>query len=316
MNLRTRRARILSAIAALIISLATCILGTGAGTASADTGPYWISHIYMNIGDTGNQSQQSQYASLITSLRYAAGHDWRNGVMMTQTPQTHALIRLDLSRPDGSTIWLWFTPDNLYLRGVTTTSGATFSFNDFDLRGAMQPATAFADSGLLPPAAWNQGAYYQLPFGSSYNSLAQAAGRGRDSMPLSWNDMWNSFYDLAYADQTLSNNQSIARDLMFFIQYTSEAARFYDVYGVMSAIMVDPTNNYGNLPPLQQELENSWSQLSQFAIGTSNGTNPPPLYVGPDVPTFNSFGDVQSRLAIGIGPNDVDPNGDWNHSEL
>ncbi|SCF73557.1 Ribosome inactivating protein [Streptomyces sp. DconLS] len=130
--------------------MAIGIGATGTAPAQADTYQWWVSHVYMNVGDNASAGQQAQYAGLITSLRNAAGHSWRSGVMPTQTPASHALIRLDLSH-SGATLQLWFTPDNLYLRGFTTAAGTTFTFNDYDLRAAMQPATAVGNNGLLPP---------------------------------------------------------------------------------------------------------------------------------------------------------------------
>ncbi|MEZ0107948.1 hypothetical protein ABH920_001946 [Catenulispora sp. EB89] len=307
------RFKVLSAIVAFFTALAGLVVG--AGNANADTPPWWVSHVYMNIGPTASQTQQSQYGELIGSLRAASGHAWRNGVMMTQSPSSHSLIRLDLAQGNAN-ISLWFTPDNLYLRGFTAADGATFSFNDFNLQAAMQPAGGFGNSNLLPAAATG-GTYYTLPFSSNYNNLVQVAGRDRAAMPISWNDFFNSFYNLAYADQTAANNQTIARDLLFMIQYTSEAARFNDTFGVMSAIMGATAVIYNGLPPLQQEVENDWSQISRYAINQSNGTNPAPLYIGPNAGTISSFSGVQRYLALGIGTSgDVSSTGDWNHSEL
>ncbi len=241
------RSKVLSAIVALFMALAALVAGVS--SASADTPAWTVSHVYMNIGDTASQTQQSQYSQLISSLRAATGHAWRNGVMLTQLPLNHSLIRMDLARGDARVV-LWFEPDNLYLRGFTTADGATFSFNDLDLRGYMaSPSSWGSTSNLLPPAA-SGGTYYTLPFSSNYNNLVQVAGRSRDNMPITWNDFWNSFYNLAYADQgTPASNQAIARDLLFMIQYTSEAARFNDTFGVMSAIMGSTSANYTGLRP-------------------------------------------------------------------
>ncbi|MEZ0109331.1 hypothetical protein ABH920_003341 [Catenulispora sp. EB89] len=306
--------KILSAIAALFMAFAGLVAETG--SASADTPPFWVSHVYMNIGNTASQTQASQYTQLIGSLRAAAGHAWRDGVMQTQSSSDHSLIRLDLAQGNAR-IALWFTPDNLYLRGFTTTSGATFSFNDFNLQAAMQPATAYGNSDLLPAAATG-GTYITLPFSSNYNNLVQVAGRDRAAMPISWNDFFNSFYNLAYADQgTPATNQAIARDLLFMIQYTSESARFNDVFGVMSDIMGNAARFYNGLPALQQEVENDWTQMSRYAINVSNGTNPAPLYVGPNAGNVSSFNDVQRFLALAMGTSgSTSPTGDWNHSEL
>jgi len=35
------------------------------------------------------------------------------------------LVRVDLTSPGDHTIWLWFTPNNLYVRGVTAADGTT-----------------------------------------------------------------------------------------------------------------------------------------------------------------------------------------------
>ena len=311
---RTLRIRVLSLISALAFSVMACL--GGAGSASADTPSYWVSHIYMTMSGVGNSAQQGSYGQLVASLRNAAGHQWRNGIMIAQVPASHALIRMDLSTPSGAVVQLWFTPDNLYLRGFTTASGATYSFNDFDLRGAMQPASGFGNSGMLPAAAWGQGAYYVLPFGSDYNSLTNAANQGRQNMTISYQGMWNTLYQLAYADQDQASNQAIASDLMFMIQFTSESARFYDVFGVMNDIMGNGNQVYNGLPAAQQELENNWAQMTQYAISVSNGTYPAPLYVGPHVDQITNFTAVQARLALGIAPNIVSPTGDWNHAEL
>jgi Ribosome inactivating protein len=310
--------RFLGVVAALAITLTAFISGTG--TAKADTNQWSVSHVYMGLGNGPSQTQQSQYYGLITSLRNAAGHAWRNNVQMTQLDAIHSLIRLDLTYA-GTTLQLWFTGNNLYLRGFTDTQGNTYSFDDYDLQGAMRPASAFSYGGGLLPT----GAFYTLPYGSDYNSLVQQAGRGRESMPISWNDMWGSYSNLANADGAngASDVQNFARSLMFMVQFTSESARFYDVYGVMADLMlnygtqVGDAGYYYGLPAVQQELENSWSQISQYATNLSNNTNPPDLYVGPSTGTLTSFGDVQARLAEGIAiPTEVSTTGDWWHTEL
>jgi hypothetical protein len=311
---RQLRHRLLAVIAALALALTALI--SGIGTANADTGEYFTSHVYMNLGIGPGQGQGSQYSSLISSLRNAAGHSWRNNVMMTGW-QSHGLIRLDLTY-EGITLQLWFTANNLYLRGFTDTQGNTYGFSDFNLAGLMQTTAIYnGGNGLLPAAAYG-GAYHTLNFASDYNDLSAAADRNRQEMPISWTDMWNSMFNLAAAAGNLSANDQLyyARSLMFMIQFTSESARFYDVYGVMADIMTNGAV-YSGLPPVQQELENSWAQMSQYAENLSNGTNPAPLFVGPHVGTLYNFGDVQARLAEGIGtPSQVSSTGDWWHTEL
>jgi hypothetical protein len=114
------------------------------------------------------------------------------------------------------------------------------------------PASRSLDRPLLP-----------LSFGGNYNSLTQAAGRGRETMPISYFDVWNAIFNLAYED-THNNQQGIARSLMLMIQFTSESARFNDVCGVMSDVMHSSGSSYPGLPMLQQQLENNWASISQF----------------------------------------------------
>jgi hypothetical protein len=300
-----RKHALLGLIAALAIALTTLI--SGIGTAKADTPNWTVSHVYMNLGQPG-QSAQSQYYGLIQSLRNAAGHPWRNNVEQTQTSDTHSLIRLDLTAPLANgpvTVQLWLTANNLYLRGFTDAAGITYSFNDYDLRGAMQPATSFTSGGDLLPAAATGGPYVTLPYGSDYNSMVQAAGRGRGDMPISYVALYNAWTGLANAG--ITGQQSVARAVMFMIQYTSESARFYDVWRVMNNIMGNtPINGvyppaYNGVPTAAQEFENSWGQISQYAINLANGSNPAPLNVGPNAGTLTSFNDVQFHLAEAIG---------------
>jgi hypothetical protein len=302
-------------IAALAIAL-TFI--SGIGTAKADTPSWTVSHVYMNLGPPG-QSAQSQYYGLIQSLRNAAGHTWRNGVEQTQTTDTHSLIRLDLTAPTANgpaTVQLWFTANNLYLRGFVDSRGTLYSFNDYDLRAAMMPASSFTSGGnLLPSAATSNppGPSVILPFGSDYSSMTQAAQRNRGDMPVSYEALANAF--LTLADGSRSGYLPIARAVMFMIQYTSESARFYDVWQVMNNIMGNtPINGvyppaYNGVPAAAQEFENSWSGISQYAISLSNGSNPADYYVGPNAGTLTNFNDVQFHLAEGLGiPSQVSPN--------
>jgi hypothetical protein len=317
-----RKHTLLGSIAALAMALTMFI--SGFGTARADTAQWSVRHVYMNLGSPG-QSQQSQYYGLIRSLRDAAGHAWRNNVQMTQLDDIHSLIRLDLTLA-GRTVQLWFTGNNLYLRGFTDPQGNTYSFNDYDLQGAMRPASAFSSGGDLLPQAARGRQYFVLPYGSDYNAMTQAAGRGRDAMPISWLALNQSFLSLANVPGT-TNNQSLARALMFMIQYTSESARFYDVYQVMYNVMgnvpglgdagLGQPARYDGLPAAGQEYENNWSQISQYAINLTNGRNPGPLYVGPSAGTLYNFNDVQNHLAEGIGmPSRVSTTGNYRHTEL
>ena len=90
-----------------------------------------IGHVWLNFGAVASQTQKSQYTAFIASLRQAVGYEFRNGVFATQNAGNE-LVRVDLTSPDGQTIWLWITPNNLYVRGVTAANGVTYIFNDGD----------------------------------------------------------------------------------------------------------------------------------------------------------------------------------------
>jgi hypothetical protein len=197
-------------------------------------------------------------------------------------------------------VQLWFTANNLYLRGFTDGGGTTYSFNDYDLRGAMQPATSFTSGAGLLPAAATGGAYVVLPYGSDYTSMTQAAGRDRSQMPINWTVLNANIGTLSNAALQL-NPQNVPRALMFMIQYTSESARFYDTYQPMANIMQNRALYYPGVPAAAQEFENSWSQMSQFGIDLSNGRNPAPLYIGPNAGWLRTFLDLAAHLAEAMG---------------
>jgi hypothetical protein len=313
---RKTRLRFLTVLAVLSLAVMTIVTGTGAAKATVPNNG--VGHVWLNLSSP-SWTAQSSYSSFITSLRQAAGQVYRNGVYQTQAP-TNALIRVDVTTPDGKTVWLWITPDNLYVRGFTSqTNGTTYYFADYE-NGVptFNMQTVFDNIGnndLLPASRRTS----ILDFGSNYNSMSQAAGRGRESMQISFNDLTGSAENLATTGYPYGQNQeAVARSMMFMIQYTSEAARFSDVYGVMSAIMLSWSGYYNGLPILQQYLENAWYAISQFGYGVSQNPNgTPPLNVQ-GVGTFYSFNDVMARLGIMLATASVaySPSGDWWHTEL
>ena len=271
-----------------------------------------IGHVWLNFGAVASQTQKSQYIAFIASLRRAVGYEFRNGVFATQNAGNE-LVRVDLTSPDGQTIWLWITPNNLYVRGVTAANGVmTYRFKDGDyfLSHAMN---TLGNNGLLPPGPFRS--FGTLQFGSNYDSLRQAAGRGPETMPISIDDLIGSVNQLA-ALTGVVNQQATARSLMFLIQFTSEAARFTDVAGVFEDVMGNPGQSYHGLPALQQEIENSWDQISRYAHAVTQNSSTLPLDVN-GVEIFNNFGVVQRRLGILMGQTSfVNPTGDWRHTEL
>lgn len=306
-----RPARFLTIFA--VFSMAVAALFSGVGTAKADTPDGRIGHCWLTLTSDASVTSASQYLGFLQSIQNASGHYWRSGLMQTQSYSTqNSLIRADLNF-QGEELQLWFSPNNLYLRGFTTHYGETWQFNDSDysLESVMEGlGRTSPDWNLLP----DLGRFRTLNFGSNYNSLTQAAGRGRDSMPISHNDLWNSAWQLQYATD---GGPSTARSLMLMIQFTSEAARFWDVYGVMSDIMRNQGSWYPGLPAVQQELENSWDGLSRYAYALYSGQNPSPYNVGPHVGNVSGSTQVNSRLALLLGnPAQASSTGDWWHTEL
>jgi len=146
-----------------------------------------------------------------------------------------------------------------------------------------------------------------------------AAHRGRESMPISWNDLWNSFYNLAWMNVPFSENQeAVARDFMFLIGYTSEAARFWDVYGVYADAMTSYAAHYNGLPILQQYFENGWQDISNFGQDVTSFPSRPPLYINEQVGTLYNWGSVHRWLAMMLHNADDKyyTAGDWRFSEL
>jgi hypothetical protein len=295
-------------VMASLLALTGVAIG-GAGTAQADVPPSSIRHVFMNLDDNGSQTMLSQYGQLIQSLRVAAGHDYRNGVMATQDNSFDSLIRLSLAN-GGDQLDLWITPMDLYVRGFTNTFGQTFQFSDpdFNLASAL---SQIPNNGVSAVSTLN--------FSSNYNSMVQAANRGRENMPISYADLMGSMHNLARASNPYGGNQqNVARSLMFMIQYTAEAARFNDVNGVMRAIMVNSGNRYAGLPILQQRLENSWAAMSAFGQRiTQNPSSTPVNITG--VGTLSNWGDVARYLAmilLRLNLPSEGQSGDWNHTEL
>ncbi|MFD8756505.1 ribosome-inactivating family protein [Kitasatospora sp. NPDC059577] len=301
--------RILSALAVLLAAVAAMLGGTGA--AHADTPEGRVSHVWLNLSGTGNQ-QASQYGGFISSLQNAAGHYWYNGVAATQVHGAKtALIRADLNF-NGEELRLWFSPNDLYLRGFTNHNGDTWQFNDgdYNLAEIMENLSRGPDGALIPP----QGQVHTLSFGSSYGSMSGAAdGIRRENLPISYSALYNHAYQLQYG----GDGSSTAHSLLFLTQYTSEATRFWDVYGVMVDIMRNGNSVYPGLPSPQVEIESDWRLISDYARNLYNHRNPPAIYLGPHAGSIANSSQLTSRVRLVIGdPSQINPTGDWWHTEL
>lgn len=306
--------RFVALFVALFTAAATFILGIG--TAHADTGNYRIAHVYVNMraewDDPGRMA--TDFGTFLQSLRNASGHWLAQDTNITQNSDAipHALIRADLNVTNAAghqtQLRLWYTPNNLYLRGFTTTAidanpaangNVTYYFadSDFNLASEMNYLrSSSSDSGLLPPAN-----YQRLPYGGGYTDMGSGPGATRANTQLSYSSVYNSIFQLAYlprgSEQYGGNNVlTTAQSLIRMIQITSEAARFRDVQGWVTQ-MISNQSTSGTMPLVQQELENDWRGLSNYA---RSETDSPGHYVGAHVPYVTTRARALGYLALAL----------------
>ncbi|MFF4246787.1 ribosome-inactivating family protein [Streptomyces sp. NPDC001822] len=314
-------ARLIALLTALLIAAATFL--TGAGTAHADTGNFRIAHVYVNMrGEWDNPAAMAgSWGTFLQSIRNSAGHWYAQDTSLTQNGDSspHALLRADLNVTNAqghqTELRLWYTPNNMYLRGFTTTSvdasspnngNVTYYFNDsdFNLEGEMNYLrNSSSDRGLLPPAN-----YQRLQYSGAYTSMARPPAQGgpgvtRDNTQMSYASLYNSVFQLAYlqrgSEQNGGNNfQATAASLLRIIQATSEAARFRDVQGIIIQMMANQSYQF-TMPAVQQELENDWRGLSVYA---TSGSDQPGHYVGSHVPYITTVARALGYLALGLYP--------------
>lgn len=263
--------------------------------AHADTGS--DNALFLNIGDSSSQTVGANYRTLITNLRRLSGHSWHQGVSETQS-NPNAVIELQL-RTSTSFVILFINPTNLYVLGFEDENGHRYAFNDH----------ASELARLLPPDE----AVAVMPFGGNYNSLTGAAGRGREATTI-------SHTTLRAAVNQLGNNpggdwRETARSLSLLIQYSSESARFVDVYNIMyNATAIGET--YPGLPLEEQYLENDWSRISTY--GRNIISNPNTANISSGSITFRNFQDVHRRLAMALNARvgGSAASGTWSKAEL
>ena len=171
LNLQRTSNTPLNRLLAPVLALAVVVAGglAGAGSADANTPSNRISHVSLTVAGTPSPQQAAAYGQFIRDVQGAAGQAWTTNLGRTQTNQD-ALLRADINVL-GRTLRLWFTPNNLYLRGFTTESGQTFAFNDddYNLREAM---VALAERGspdinLLPGLGHES--FRTLPYSGGYD---------------------------------------------------------------------------------------------------------------------------------------------------
>ncbi|MBB6271782.1 hypothetical protein HDF26_002239 [Pedobacter cryoconitis] len=310
-------------------AIACCLLVTSlfmAFSARADVPSNRIAYIDFNMNAPGNHtgsSMQSRYAQLITEIRNATGHTFRQNVLATQGNSNPGIIRIRLI--SGATqALLWISPQDLYLRGFTNTHGQTFQFRDpeYDL------------VNQLRDLEYQAGTITTLSFGSNYNALegTRAANRGREAIPLNYNSFWNTFFNLAFMnDPTGSRLQGCAQSLLTMIQVTSEAVRFNDVYNLIYDAM--GSGSYTGLPAFQQRLENEWGAMSIWAFTINNNPGAAPLELrganpnngnsptsAPNGLTLRSWADLQRYVRVLLNaPNGLGnggSGGNWDYTQL
>jgi hypothetical protein len=283
------------ALLAFVIAI-TGMSFTGGGAAHADVPRGQIKHIYMNISNNPGYSLQSQYRSLIESLRVASGHGYRDGVRETELNDHHqstGMIKLTLTIGDR-TLTLWISPYNLYLRGFTNMSGHTFQFNDSEYN-------LYDTLNGLP--GHPTGGYTTLPFDSGYTGMSHAAQRSRQQMPIYFGVIFTAISDLATNSYSRSNyNRDIARDLMMMVQFTSEAARLNNVLRLMTRVMGSHSEFSNGLPSLENSLENKWQAISSFGRDVSQNPWIRPRYISPQIGTLYNWRDVLKYLAVILSP--------------
>ncbi|MGK5640075.1 ribosome-inactivating family protein [Streptomyces sp. URMC 126] len=307
-----RKSRLVRSLILSGAGLALAVTGTltTAGTAQARTEWRHMSHVYINLADEGaSEHQQNDYSTFVQSLRNAAaGYN-------TQETQLEnvGIIQASLTAPDDRgarhQVRIWINPSNLYIWGFSNERGTTYQFNDINgaLAGRLRETT-----DPRPDVDMN---VQTLNFGSNYNSLTGTAGRGREAMTISYNDIRASLVQLATVNNPNSGNerQNTARSLSLVIQMLSEAARFNDVEGTFRTAMGTWEFQYG-LPHQQQELENSWDSLSEYYHRVSAGQNATAPFI-PSIGRINGLDQVRRYLRLALGSTGM-ANGNWNHDEL
>lgn len=282
------------------------------GSAQATTDYRHMSHVWFDLSDDGpSGNERIRYSTFLDSLRSAASEQ-PTGLYATQQGP-YGLVQVSLSAPNAqggrNRVDVWVNPNNLYVWGFSNQAGTTWQFND--INGALGARMAETTTPR-PPVNTN---VQTLNFGSNYNSLRGVAGRGRESMPISWHDMQASIARLGtVTDPYNSERQNVARALSAIIQFTAEAARFNDVEGTFRAAMNSWDVQQG-LPIQQQYLENNWDALSRTYWNSTRG---PSQQV--DIPTIGTVSGTQgvARYVRTLLQDTslIDTNGNWDRTEL
>lgn len=282
---------VLATLFTVIVLVVTFVVKDG--TVHADTpGDYQdVKSISIDMRGLANSRKRSAYESMISDLRNAVGHDYRSDTQITQS-DTHGLVQLTVRfsghRFEDRSIRLWFTAQNLYLRGVQIEDSSIIQFSDFDLRSTLDQRF--------------RGAYTarQLHFTSNYGDIARVGNRHLRSVEVDYQTINIALNTLADARTGLtgSNEQDVARSLQLMIQWTSEAARFHDIFNTMAPAMEDVHYRRPGIDHGQEDEELNWSALSAFGRDITENPNTPPRFISIHIGVVSSFLQVARYLAI------------------
>ncbi|MGY4928405.1 ribosome-inactivating family protein [Streptomyces sp. 900105755] len=291
-------------------------VGPGIDTAKADVPNGQVSAVgTVDLRSTAGDTIGARYGYLIDQIRNAAGHQFRNGVRLTQS-NDGGLILAGLGYNDA-VVDFWITPQDMYLQAFSR-NGVTYFFNDVpdDIRGRIMSHTAAAGDGRSQAT---------LPFGSNYNSMTAAAGRDRGAMPYNYNAITSAVEQLANVNPNNIDRINTARSMMLMIQLFSESARFNLVtQTIRGSLTSGALNPDPGLPNDLQAHENRWAQMSAYMTAVSSNPNHPPLTIVGGSPTggdlvLNNFNDAAFYVALALSDYDLpqeDQAGHWSHTEL
>ncbi|WP_441247953.1 ribosome-inactivating family protein [Kitasatospora sp. McL0602] len=267
---------------ATAVSLLTPLASASAATPSQSHAVAAVQSVSRAVSSTVNWDLDNpqSYGTMIINLRQAATEGTEGGVAVTYPRTDEGLIAVNITGV-GRELTLYFTRNNLYLRGFGLTNGdMVYGFNDWPLQNHID----------VP-------GYTPLSFGSSYIDLQHTAGTNRAGFVYGTESLQQDLRTLTgFAPG--GNNAQAARALLRLISATSEAARFNPIEVVIGTAI----NNHhpATLTPRQVSMENEWGSIS--AYGVAQAEHHPANPVTFNGVTFNSMRIVAAWLALMLRP--------------
>lgn len=268
------RAACTRALATLLVLLAA--VGLTAPAAHADTGNTQRVQIIWNVHSlmTGDAvTAQQDYATMIDSLRSAAGHNvlWdRLGDTETRTDNDHHVVEIRVMDNNDSVAGLYLRSDNLYLMGFWTGSP-----NSGSVTGLLGFSDQFQELQFILQRNGTPAAVQNIGYSSSYNALGSDR-RTRVSMDMTRIALALNMVRRANTTNVPYNTTAFRDQLLILIQATAEAARFQDIRDrVWANIGLGRDSTVPN-PHLDNDmigLENNWGRISTWVHQQVNGTD-------------------------------------------